>query len=185
MKNKQKLLVKIIDGLVAIIFLLLFFGHNASAESFSLPDIPTNVKTYTDYRCYNIDGSPHKYIQDNAITDEYGIRIFDGYYCVALGSAYGEVGDIFIVELSTTMHLAVIMADEKSDNDTDETNRYHPCPNYCSEDRACVVEFIVDEDKIPEDVSVYGSFDYCELFHGDIRRITYVRHHDDPNISWE
>lgn len=185
-KNELKTLKKVLLMLALFSWILGFgVGFSVGVSAEELPSIPTDVKTYTDYHCYNIDGSAQKYIQDNAVTDEYGIRMFDGYYCVALGSAYGEVGDIFIVELSTTMHLAVIMADEKSDNDTDKTNRYHPCPNYCGEDRACVVEFIVDEDKIPEDVSVYGSFDYCDLFHGNIKRITYVKHHEDPNISWE
>lgn len=189
--RKQKLQIKwaavkfIFDVLIALAWCSCFLYISCSAEQLILPSLPTNVKTYTDYHCYNIDGSAQKYIQENATTEEHGIRMFDGYYCVALGSAYGEVGDVFIVELSTTMQLAVIMADEKADCDTDPTNRYHPCPNYCGEDRACVVEFIVDEDKIPEDVSIYGSFDYCELFHGNIRRITFVKHHEDAGISWE
>lgn len=144
-----------------------------------LPELPTDVKTYTDYRCYNIDGSAQKYIQDNAITEEHGIRMFDGYLCVALGSAYGELGDTFLIEFSNAMTVAVIMADEKADRDTDATNRYHFCPNYCGEDRACVVEFIVDKDKIPEDVSIYGSFDYCDMFQGDIRRLEYLGQHED------
>lgn len=157
---------------------------SVSAENLQLPDLPTNVKTYTDYRCYNIDGSPQQYIQENAITEEHGLRMFDGYYCVALGSAYGEIGDIFIVELSTGMRLAIIMADEKSDRDTDSTNRYHPCPNYNGKNRGCLVEFIVDENCISNTIATYGSFDYCDFLEGDVRRLTYVGHHEDPDISW-
>lgn len=190
MKNQNKSELKKIRKVLLILALFSWIlgfgaGFSVGVSAEELPDLPTDVKTYTDYRCYNIDGSPHKYIQDNAVTDEYGIRTFDGYYCVALGTAYGEIGDIFTVELSSGTSISVIMSDEKADKDTDPSNRYHPCPNYCGKDRACVVEFIVDKKKIPKNVSIYGSFDYCEQFNGDIKSITYVKHHEDSNISWK
>lgn len=186
MNNKNDNPLSTISLVLAIIALVVvLIGHDVEACELILPKIPTNVKTYTDYHCYNIDGSAQKYIQDNALTDEYGIRMFDGYYCIALGSAYGDVGDVFIVELSNGISFSIIMADEKADEDTDSTNRYHPCPNYLGEDRACVIEFIVDENKIPENVSIYGSFDYCELFHGNIKRISSMGRHNDKNISWK
>lgn len=170
---------------IPFIAALCYYAINTEACELPLPPLPTNVKAYTDYHCYNIDGSAQKYIQDNAITEEHGIRMFDGYYCVAMGSAYGEVGDKYIIELSNGMRFAMIKADEKSDKHTDPTNRYHPCPNYNGEDRACVIEFIVDTDKIPEKVAIHGSFDYCELFSGDVKRISYMGRHKDPDISWE
>lgn len=178
------LFILFVLSIIEVVITICMYNTHADACELTLPSLPTNIKAYTDYHCYNIDGSAQKYIQDNAITEEHGIRMFDGYYCVAMGSAYGEVGDKYIIELSNGMCFAMIKADEKSDKHTDSTNRYHLCPNYHGEDRACVIEFIVDTDKIPEKVAIYGSFDYCELFSGDVKRISYMGHHKDPDISW-
>lgn len=98
-----------------------------------------STKTYENYHLINSTTARQtKLVRcEDAYTDQNGYRKVLDYYCVALGSFYGTIGDIFQVTLDTGRVILVIKADEKSDAHTDETHRYHVSDK-------SVLEFIVD-----------------------------------------
>ena len=153
-------------------------------EEVPLPNIPTNVKFCTDYRCYNIEGTPHLKMQNLSYTDELGCRRFNDDYCVALGSFYSErIGDRFEVTLDSGRIFTVITGDMKADCDTDPNNMYGPCINYDFEPSANVLEFIIDDTVVSDDMYNYGSLDYHEEFKGNIVRMIYLGR--DNSTDWD
>lgn len=144
-------------------------------QSLPLPDIPSNMKLCTDFRHYNIKGTPHNRLQQAAWTDEYGCRRYNNDYIVALGSYYSvNIGDRFEVTLDTGRVLTVILGDGKADCDTDELNMFTPCFNYDGEYCANILEFIVDDTIMYQECYQYGSLDYHDEFKGNIVKMVYL-----------
>lgn len=152
-------------------------------ESVPLPSLPTNIKSYTDYRFYNIDGTPHKRLQQAAWTDEHGCRRYNDDYIVALGSFYStDIGDRFEVTLDTGRVFTIILGDGKADCDTDVTNMYAPCINYDGEMCANVIEFIIDKYVVDSEMYSYGSLDYHSEFKGNVIKMVYLGR--DSSEDW-
>lgn len=151
-----------------------------------LPNLSTNVKYCTDYRCYNIEGTPQKYIQDHSVTDEYGLRKFKGDYCIGLGTAYSNrIGDRFYIELDNGTSFTMIVSDIKADQDTDPSNRYCPCVDYDGNLAANVLEFIMDSDSVSDEMYAYGSIHYYDYFDGDIVKMVYLGRSLNVQTGWE
>lgn len=150
-------------------------GENSIREEVSLPSIPTNIKSFTDYRVYNIEGTPHYRLQNQCYTDQLGLRRFGEDYCVAVGSYYStDIGDRFEVILDTGFTFTAIVSDTKADYDTDEKHMYTPCVNYNGEDSGNLLEFIVDIELISKEMYAYGSVDYHSQFKGNIVSMFYL-----------
>lgn len=140
-----------------------------------LPDVDTSIKSFTDYRWYNIDGTPQKALQKLCYTDNMGLRRYGSDYIVAMGSFYStNIGDRFLVELETGVIFTVVLGDGKADIETDSSNMYSPCINYKGEVAGNLLEFIVDDEILPRKVYSYGSLDCYDLFKGSIVRIEYI-----------
>lgn len=98
-------------------------------------------KSWTDYRMYS-KYYPQGKLQKYAYTDENGLRKVGEYYCVALGSFYGEtIGTTYEIILlddeGCYKWFYAILADQKSDKHTDPTHRY-------TQGKGCMVEFAID-----------------------------------------
>ena len=149
-----------------------------------LPDLPSDRKLCTDYRFYNIPGTPHNRMQKAAWTDEHGCRRYNGYYIVGLGSAYADrIGETFEVELDTGVTFTIITGDMKADCDTDATNRYTPVYNYNGEYCANILEFVIDKEAMSKEAYAWGGVDYYDKFKGDIVRLTYLGR--DESADWD
>ena len=98
-----------------------------------------------------------------AKVDENGLLKIDNYYCVALGSAYGKVGDKFKIILDTNKSFDVIKADQKADIHTIGDNK-------TSLDGS-QIEFIVDKSKLNQDVKKHGNVSVLNIFSGRILSI--------------
>ena len=87
-----------------------------------------------------------------------------GFYCVALGSAFGsEIGSKYAITLSNGKTFLAILADQKADADTIADN---------TRDRnGAVVEFIVDAEMLPQTVKQSGSIGALEQFGGEVIEI--------------
>lgn len=156
----------------------------AVGQNVELPNLPTDRKVCTDYRVYNIAGTPHNRMQKLAWTDELGCRRYGDYYIVGLGSAYADrVGETFEVELSTGATFKIITGDMKADIHTDSTNRYAPMINYSGEQCANILEFIIDKDALAKAAYQWGGVDYYQIFKGDIVRMTYLGR--DTSADWD
>lgn len=154
-------------------------------QSVPIPTLSTVRKQGTDYRRYNIAGSPHNRLQQVAWTDSIGCRRFNNDYIVALGSFYTEkIGDRFEITLANGNIFTIILGDGKDDRDTDPTHMYAPCPLYgTDEPGANLLEFIIDTDVMTRECYKYGGIDYYEEFRSDIVKMVYLGR--DNSADWD
>ena len=130
----------------------------------SVPSEETGQKTFMDYRTITSTTSDQYALQQDAVTNELGLRELDGRYMVAMGTYYGTVGDIFRITMENGSVFEVIMGDVKSDANTDETKRHR---------NGNVLEFIVDGDYLSDEVWYHGDVSYAAGFlSGQIDSIT-------------
>lgn len=150
-------------------------------ESVDLPTgYDTAFKAYMDYRCITDTTSKQYNMQNQAYTDENGLRKIGDYYCVAMGSGVSsEIGQKYEIELDSGQVFRVIQADQKDDRHTDSSNRFIDLGN----GRINIVEFIVATESLPDIVRVMGNVDYMpnDLFKGQIVEIREVV--DEENFS--
>ena len=145
-------------GKLAVAFLLL-----ASVQTFQVDG--GAFKCYEDYRALTDTSSPQYQLQQEAYTDEAGLRKVGYRYCIALGSAYGsEIGTEYDIELESGYTLPCVLADQKADRDTVQ--------GHTRDRNGAVVEFIVDTYRLPEIVRQMGDASYISPeFRGKIKEI--------------
>lgn len=125
----------------------------------------SSFKSYMDYRTITDKGSAAYKLRLQATTDENGLRKINDYYCVAMGTRYGKVGDTLYIETDEGAHWNVILADIKSDKHTDSTHSY-------TLSNGCMMEFLVDTSKLPSTIRRSGTVNGLG-FQG---KITVVKH---------
>lgn len=116
-------------------------------------------KSYEPYTAITDTSSPqYKLLNTRSYSGDYGIRMIDGRYCVAVGSYYTtKMGTKLDVKLSSGRVLKCILCDGKSDKDTGSLKKQNP--------NGSVVEFIVDSN-LDHKAQLYGGF-HC-YFKGDV-----------------
>lgn len=114
-------------------------------------------KSYMGYRMITSTASSQYKLQEDAYTGNYGIRMVDNRYCVAIGSRFDcNIGQYFDVILENGTIIPCIKADEKADRDTDSTNTYTVKSNYCC------TEFVVDTSSLIQKAKRYGSLEVID-----------------------
>lgn len=144
--------------------------HVTTMKSFALPaDTNGECKTYAYYTAVTAKSSPqYKLLRSSGCytDEETGIRMVDGFYCVALGSFYGKtIGTKYRITLRDGKKLKkinVILCDQKADRHTNSTHQY-------AMRNKDVVEFYVEKAKIPR--GIRGDYGTLEKFSGDIVKI--------------
>lgn len=136
-----------------------------------LVDLPVHddnsFKTYMDYRMITDTTSQQWAMQQEAYTDENGLRKIGDYYCVALGSGISNsIGNKFLITLESGEQIKVIMAEQKADRHTDPSNRYIDR----GDGSINIVEFIVQTENLPDIVRIMGDVSHMpgNLFFGNI-----------------
>ena len=120
-----------------------------------------SFKSYTDYRCLSRSSAQWK-LQEQAYTDENGLRKIGDAYLVAMGSYYGTtLGTKYSVTLSNGNSFTVMLCDFKDNRHTDGNNQV------CLYNGS-VIEFYVESDKMPSIVRQMGSVGALEQFKGGI-----------------
>ena len=133
-------------------------------------DVPTghSFKSYTNYKLLS-KSSKQGQLQQQAYTGETGIRMVDDYYCAALGTYYdGNIGDKFLVTLSSGRQFKMILCDVKADHHTDEKHQY-------TKVNGCMIEFYVDYDALSSHVKRMGNISYIDGFEGEITCIQKIQ----------
>lgn len=123
----------------------------------------SDFKSWMPYTAITDRSSLQYELTRKAKADENGLLKIDNYYCVALGSAYGKVGDKFKITLNTNKSFDVIKADQKADIHTIGDNK-------TSLDGS-QIEFIIDKSKLNQDVKKHGNVSVLNIFSGRILSI--------------
>lgn len=144
---------------------------NEIEDEFLLPQLDTSFKSYMDYRTITCAASDQYVLQQQAYTDELGLRRIGRFYCIALGTYYSsQCGEKFKICTDNGNEFYVIVSDIKDDRHTDESNMYVPLSN----GNANVVEFIVDTPAMERRVALLGDISGYEQFSGNIAKIERV-----------
>lgn len=107
-------------------------------KTYNIP-IGNGWKSWMPYTSITSRSSNQLELQINyAYTGNYGIRMINNRYCVALGSYFKcEIGQYFTLILQNDTAIPCIMSDSKSDKHTDSTRIF-------TRSNGCMSEFIVD-----------------------------------------
>ena len=129
--------------------------------------VPTNntIKTYMNYKKITLKSSRQYKMQKSiAYTNEQGLRMVNGRYCIALGSYYTTtIGQYVDVELENGKIIYGILADCKADKDTDSTNRIHK--------DGSVVEFVVDIEELNRTIKKLGDISHLNGWDSKVANI--------------
>ena len=138
-------------------------------KGFELPEITGATKTYAYYRAVTAKSTPQYKLlnSEECYTDEEtGIRMVDGFYCIALGSFYGtKIGTKYRITLQDgeeLKELNCILCDQKADRHTDEKHQY-------AVKNKDIMEFYIEKSKRPH--GIMGDYGHLEQFRGDIVKI--------------
>jgi hypothetical protein len=147
-------------------------GAAPPAATLSVPNIDTDFKAYMDYRTITDRKAPQWRFRELAYTDEYGFRRIVDDYVVALGTYYASgVGERFRITLDTGVSFTAITGDIKDNKHTDPYNMYTPLYHNGKSIGGCVVEFLVDTNKLDKNAKLLGTASYFDAFEGNIAKI--------------
>ncbi len=128
----------------------------------------TNTIRFMDYRKITDIASWQYKLQQECRTEQ-GIRYYDKYICVALGSAYGrDIGDTWHVTLECGTEFDIILADFKDDGTTDFFG--HPDENHDGQKCTNILEFVVDEQQmsvVAKQAGTYTALGYYGGLYGN------------------
>lgn len=159
---------KLYISAAAVSAALMCFGADAAEHSLPLPDVNTDFKTYMDYRAITNKRSVQYDMQQEAYTDDYGIRCIGSDVCVALGTGYAEsCGERFEITLDSGNSFTAVVGDIKADSHTDPTNRYVELWEGCGD----MIEFIVDTNELDDEIRIMGSVGEYEQYSGNVTSI--------------
>lgn len=114
-------------------------------------DLYKGNKTWMPYTAISHTRSPQYKLQQIAYTGTYGIRMYDGRYCIAVGTAVtSDVGVYIDVVLENGTVIPCIVGDIKADIHTNAENIFTTHSNCCS-------EFIVDMNYLDPYVKLTGN----------------------------
>ena len=110
--------------------------------------------SYMDADCINGVGTDQLKMKEGYRLDSSGIWTYDGRWCIAVGSYYTtHIGQYIDVVLKNGTIITGILADCKSDKDTDSTRRQNA--------NGSIVEFVVNESSLSSEVKEHGSCAYA------------------------
>lgn len=133
-------------------------------ESLEIPQGDCSSFLYMDYRAITDTSSKQWTLQQMAWTDSDGFRRIGDDYCVALGTFYGQVGDRFRITTDRGNVYTVQMADAKG---YDSNGWYH----VAGDGKINLVEFIVQTEYLPSEVTVMGDCGVLENIGGNVVKI--------------
>lgn len=134
-------------------------AENVMIATYFMPK-NTGFKSYMDYTMItDTTSQQYKLQSSNAITGEYGIRMVNDRYCIALGSFFTSnltnyIGQYVDLVLENGTIIPCILADQKADIHTDENN-------IITTHNGCVAEFVVETELLDELTRKAGDISYC------------------------
>ena len=125
----------------------------------------TDFKSYMPYTAITNRTSKQYNLQQQAYTNENGLRCIDGRPLVAVGTGWGlSVGDIALVICANGNSFEVMIGDIKDDKDTNSDNKTTSANN-------CRCEFIVDMGELHSVVKRSGNVTVLDEYKGYVTNI--------------
>lgn len=125
-----------------------------------------DFKSYMSYKAITDRSSKQWQLQQQAYTDENGIRCVDGRPMIAVGTGWGlVVGDVALVTCDNGNNFEVIIGDIKADAHTLSDNKTGAA-------NGCRCEFIVDSSTLNNTVKVMGNVAVLKAYSGYVTDIT-------------
>ena len=146
-------------------------------EDKEVPSCDTWFKAYMSYKAITNTNSDQYKIQQNAWTDENGLRRYGDDYLVAMGTYYADkCYTRFLVEFDTGETITVMTGDIKQDRHTDSKNQYNAVYDETGKFvSANVLEFIVDMSTLDTKARRLGSVHCIEPLGGNIVSIKRIK----------
>ena len=117
--------------------------------------ITSGFKSYMPYTAITSQSSNQYKLQQMAYTGNYGIRMIDGCYCVAIGTGFNaDIGTYFDLILENGTIISCIVGDVKADKHTDKDNMVTVA-------NGCLTEFIVNSSALDRNAKRMGDISYC------------------------
>ena len=136
--------------------------------NYKIINIPnySGFKSYMAYTTITSKNSQQYKLQQIAYTGKYGIRMYDGRYCIAVGTGVtSNVGTYVDLILENGTVIPCIIGDIKSDVHTDASNILTVHSNCCS-------EFIIDKIQFDETAKRRGDCSYvCDEWRSKVVKI--------------
>ena len=124
-----------------------------------------DFKSYMPYTTITSKASMQLKLQQQAYTDDNGLRCIDGRPLVAVGTGWNlSVGDIALITCDNGNSFEVVIGDIKADVDTKSDNKTTSHNN-------CRCEFIVDMNKLNSTVKISGNVAVLERYNGYVTNI--------------
>lgn len=125
-----------------------------SCKQYNVPN-NSGFKSYMPYTAITSKSSKQYKLQQIAYTGNYGIRMVDNRYCVAIGTAFGaEIGTYFDLVLKNGTVIKCVLADVKANKDTDSKNMI-------TSHNGCVSEFVVSSISLNSKAKRDGDISSC------------------------
>jgi hypothetical protein len=170
MKNVKKRLAIVFMSFMGVVMCV---TNCFAAGGYTTMPTPSNnsFKAYMSYRAITSTNSPQYKLQQRAYTGNYGIRMVDDRYCIAVGSYYTtKIGTKIDVLMENGTVIKCVLADCKANKHTDSTNRANP--------NGGIVEFIVDINNLDSTCRRMGDMSYVSS--GGLKgEVQYIRVYDD------
>ena len=115
----------------------------------------SGFKSYMPYTAITSKSSLQYKLQQKANTGNFGIRMINNRYCVAIGTGFNaDVGTYFDLILANDTVIPCIVSDIKADRHTDSNNMV-------TISNGCLTEFIVDSSTLNRKAKRMGDISYC------------------------
>ena len=152
---------------------------DSNREFLEVPNEDTSFKSYMNYTAITNKKSLQYKMQQEAWTDENGLRRYGDAYMVAMGTFYANgCGEYFEVTLESGESFTVVTGDIKSDSHTDDRNMYSPIYIDGEMKYANILEFIVDTSDLSRSVRRSGNIGTIDRFGGQIKTIERIRNNE-------
>ena len=152
---------------------------DSNREFLEVPNEDTSFKSYMNYTAITNKKSLQYKMQQEAWTDEDGLRRFGDAYMVAMGTFYANgCGEYFEITLESGESFTVVTGDIKSDSHTDDRNMYSPIYIDGEMKYANILEFIVDTSDLSRGVRRSGNIGTIDRFGGQIKTIERIKNNE-------
>lgn len=136
-----------------------------------VPNVNTSFKSWLHWELISDESTPQWKLQQLTITNEDGLRTYNGRFCIATSKYYGEIGTKLNITFDTGKVSECIISELKDPNDERSVKYGHKM----EDDDINIIEFILDENVVDREVLYTGDISNLnDEFKGNIVEINKI-----------